>query len=248
MRFLLSEHVSMSKKPLTFFKRALYIFICGACFFVSIFFGLRYVLPEVSEPVSVSVGMSDRLPDRRVDFTSSAFDAETYYRTIIDNNLFRPLGWTPPRRVEPYRLIGTILPRDANTPPQAIIETTAGNQTYIVSIGETLDASTEVVSIESKAVTLSSNGQQRTLHLQTAVYLNPSPARRPPRRTTHTPRPTPIRTPTPVRRPPAVSAPQNDRQPSARRPLSEWETREGELIRFGDARLKNPAKWGLRRR
>ena len=36
-----------------------------------------------------------------------AFDSFAYYRTIIDNNLFCPLGWTPPRPVEPYRLIGT---------------------------------------------------------------------------------------------------------------------------------------------
>lgn len=87
------------------------------------------------------------------------------HRTIIDNNLFRPLGWTPPRPIEPYRLIGTILPRDADTPAEAIIESTTGQTTYIVSIGETLDAETEVVSIESKAVTLSTNGEQRTLHL-----------------------------------------------------------------------------------
>ena len=26
-----------------------------------------------------------------------------FYCTIIDNNLFRPLGWTPPRPKEPYR-------------------------------------------------------------------------------------------------------------------------------------------------
>ena len=33
--------------------------------------------------------------------------SETYYRTIIDNNLFRPLGYrTPPRPIEPYRLLG----------------------------------------------------------------------------------------------------------------------------------------------
>ena len=161
----------------------------------------------------------------------------SFYRTIIDNNLFRPLGWRPPRPVEPYRLLGTILPRRANTPPKAIIQTTAGNKTYIVSIGETLDASTEVVSIESKSVVLQTNGQKRTLRLNTAVYLNPSPARRPPIRTTDTPTPTPIRTPTPMRRPPAVSA-----------PLSDWETREGDRIGLGDARLKNPQKWGLRRR
>lgn len=98
--------------------------------------------------------------------TSGVFDSETFYQTIIDNNLFRPLGWTPPRPKEPYRLIGTVLPRSANTPPKAIIETTAGNQTHIVSPGEQIDASTEVVSIEGKAVTLSTEGQQRTLRLR----------------------------------------------------------------------------------
>ncbi|MXV82394.1 hypothetical protein F4Z98_03390 [Candidatus Poribacteria bacterium] len=91
--------------------------------------------------------------------------SETYYRTIIENNLFRPLGWRPPRPIEPYRLLGTKLSRDANTPPQAILQTTAGEKTYIVTTGEKIDADTEVVSIESKAVTLSTNGEQRTLHL-----------------------------------------------------------------------------------
>ena len=82
--------------------------------------------------------------------TPAVFDAQSFYQTIIDNNLFRPLGWTPPRPTEPYRLIGTILPRSANTPPKAIIQTTADDRTYIVTPGESLDASTEVVLIEGK--------------------------------------------------------------------------------------------------
>ena len=104
---------------------------------------------------------------RRVPLTSPVvFDAAAFKRTIIDNNLFRPLGWTPPRPIEPYRLLGTKLATDANTPPQAILQSTAGNTTHIVTLGETLDASTEVVDIRSpKQVTLSTNGEQRTLHL-----------------------------------------------------------------------------------
>ena len=70
------------------------------------FFGYRHVLPEAAAPVSVGVGVSHRLVDRRVEFTVPEFDAEVYYRSIIEYNLFRPLGWVPPRRVEPYRLIG----------------------------------------------------------------------------------------------------------------------------------------------
>ena len=91
--------------------------------------------------------------------------SDAFYRTIIENNLFRPLGWRPPRPREPYRLIGTILPRDENTPSRAILQTTAGNKTYIVTIGEHLDTHTEVVDIQPKQVTLATDGKQRTLKL-----------------------------------------------------------------------------------
>ena len=220
------------------------LLIAGAFVLLLIVVVVRVLSPSPSppEPIKERTETQPRRVQRTRTHTPPAvFETETYYQTIIDNNLFRPLGWRPPVPREPYRLIGTVLSRDADTPPRAIIQTTAGQKTYIVSIGEKIDASTEVVSIESKAVRLSTNGQQRTLSLNTALYLNPSPARR------H-PTPAPIRTPTPMRRPPAVSAPQTDRPQSPRRPLSDWETREGERIRLGDARLKNPQKWGLRRR
>ena len=91
--------------------------------------------------------------------------SDAFLRTIIDNNLFRPLGWRPPRPREPYRLIGTILPRDENTPPRAILQTTAGNKTYSVTIGENLDTHTEVGDIQPKQVTLATDRKQRTLKL-----------------------------------------------------------------------------------
>ena len=91
--------------------------------------------------------------------------SDAFLCTIIDNNLFRPLGWRPSRPSEPYRLIGTILPRDENTSPRAILQTTAGNKTYNVTIGENLDPHTEVVDIQPKQVTLSTDGKQRTLKL-----------------------------------------------------------------------------------
>ena len=127
---------------------------------------VRNGAPQGTVPRHSFVGVSEApARSRRVRQTPPVFDAEAFYRTIIDNNLFRPLGWTPPRPIEPYRLIGTLLPRSDTTPPKAIIQTTAGNKTYIVSTGEPLDALTEVVSIESKHITLQTNGQQRTLHL-----------------------------------------------------------------------------------
>ena len=143
-------------------------------------FGFAYVLATRIVPLGLSplrvevVGVSESSargggvgkPQAVVfDVEGFNFDAEAFKRTIVENNLFRPLGWTPPRPIEPYRLIGTIVPRRANTPRKAIIQTTAGNTTYIVSTGESLDADTEVVSIESKQVVLSTKGQQRTLKL-----------------------------------------------------------------------------------
>lgn len=136
-------------------------------------FGFAYVLATRIVPLGLSP-----LPVEVVGVSESSahgggvgkpkpvvFDAEAFKRTIVENNLFRPLGWTPPRPIEPYRLIGTILPRSENTPRKAIIQSTAGNTTYIVFSGERLDADTEVVSIASKQVVLSTNGQQRTLKL-----------------------------------------------------------------------------------
>ena len=114
---------------------------------------------------------SEHAPQRQTSKTETLADFQKtdFYRTIIDNNLFRPLGWTPPRPKEPYRLLGTILPRSENTPPKAIIESTAGNKTYIVTLGEPLDASTEVVDIQPKQVVLSTNGEQRTLKLPSGL-------------------------------------------------------------------------------
>ncbi|MDE0685260.1 MAG: hypothetical protein OXI63_20220 [Candidatus Poribacteria bacterium] len=132
--------------------------------------GITYVLSTLMDPSPRVPFVSSPvfpLPDIGVVEQRSKGDEgdDSFYRTIINNNIFRPLGWTPPRPVESYRLIGTILPRDANTPPTAIIETTAGKTTSIVSVGDALDPETEVVSIESKSVVLDSGGVHRTLRL-----------------------------------------------------------------------------------
>ena len=95
------------------------------------------------------------------------FDAKAYYPPIIENNLFRPLGWAPRRTIDLYRLLGTIIPTTTNALPKAIIQTTTGHQTYIVSPGEKLDADTEVISIQQKQVTLAKKGVHRTLQLPT---------------------------------------------------------------------------------
>ncbi|RKU23439.1 hypothetical protein C6500_01690 [Candidatus Poribacteria bacterium] len=81
------------------------------------------------------------------------------------------MGWRPPRPREPYRLLGTILPKDTNTPKQAILQRTTASSTNIVSIGDKLDADTRVVDIQPKQVTLEKAGVQRTLGINTTPLL-----------------------------------------------------------------------------
>ena len=158
----------MSETQQTLFnKRAGGLWIAGAFVLLLIVFVVRFLAsdPVRPDPEPVKERTAETEP-RRVQRTPPAvFDTETYYRTIIENNLFRPLGSTPPRPIEPYRLLGTKLATDANTPPQAILQSTTGHQTYIVTLGSNLDADIQVVDIQSKQVTLSTYGQQRTLML-----------------------------------------------------------------------------------
>lgn len=226
-------------------RRACYFLIAGAFLFLLVVFFLRGSSPESTLTVKVVPYLS---VSRRVDFTPSvAFDSETYYRPIIEYNLFRPLGWTPPRRVEPYRLVGTVFPRDTETPPQAILKTTGGNVTHIVSVGDQLDSETTITAIESKSIVLETSGSERTLTLGNLQYLNPSRSRR----LTSIPTPPPVRRSFVGNQPRRVvsqGVPAKDGASSKTLPFSEWETVEGERIRVGDARLKNPQKWRLRRR
>ena len=104
-------------------------------------------------------------------FQTDDFQDSDFYRTIIDNNLFRPLGWRPPRPREPYRLIGTIIPTDGIADARAILQTTRGSTTYTVTQGDTLDADTTVINIQAKQVILEKAGQQRTLKFNPTPWL-----------------------------------------------------------------------------
>lgn len=95
------------------------------------------------------------------------FQTTKFYQTIVDNNLFRPLGWRLPRKREPYRLLGTRTPTDGKSEAQAILQSTTDGRIYTVSLGETLDTGTTVVDIEPKQVTLEKTGVRRTLYLNT---------------------------------------------------------------------------------
>ena len=53
-----------------------------------------------------------------IDFGENA----AFYKVIIDNNLFRPLGWTPPKNEPAYSLIGTAVGADGALSQATLLE------------------------------------------------------------------------------------------------------------------------------
>ena len=93
------------------------------------------------------------------------FEDTDFYRTIIDNNLFRPLGWTSPRPVSPYRLVGTLVSgaTDGVWVSKAIIA--VEDEMRVVEIGDSLDTETKVLGIDRRSVLLETAGKEQVLTL-----------------------------------------------------------------------------------
>ena len=161
----------MSTKHL---KPIVLISICVLFFMIFGFFGTRRLQTadstqtknetrtETILPVSPRV-FRKPLSSQQMDLPD--FQQSNFYLTIIDNNLFRPLGWRPPRPKEPYRLLGTILPNNGKSPSQAILQATTENRIHVVTPGDKLGTDTTITDIQPKQVTLEKAGQQRTLKL-----------------------------------------------------------------------------------
>lgn len=148
--------------------------VCGAT--ILILFSLSYPRPQqkgqtpnpkVTETLQSTRGGNSKSTQTRPLENFTPFQNTDFCRIIIANNLFRPLGWKPPRPRRPYRLLGTIIPTDGNEVfPQAIVQATLGSKTHIVTIGEKLDKDTTVTDIQHTQVTLQKEGQRTTLTLQ----------------------------------------------------------------------------------
>ena len=93
----------------------------------------------------------------QIDFGENA----AFYKVIIENNLFRPLGWTPPNNEPAYSLVGTVV--DANgTIAQATLLEKTSNRYHFVTVGAKLGDMT-VKDIQAKQVTLDKAGVTITL-------------------------------------------------------------------------------------
>ena len=113
--------------------------------------------PERSQPQRNSAwGRQDR--GGGVDFGEN----ETFYKTIIEYNLFRPLGWTPPKNEPEYSLEGTAVD-PSGVISQAILLERRSNRYHFVTIGTKLDDMT-VKDIQDKKVIMDKEGETVTLN------------------------------------------------------------------------------------
>jgi len=82
---------------------------------------------------------------------------DKYYKSIVSNNLFRPLGWVlkEKKRGPDFRLIGTVITQS----PQALIFEFANNATHYVTVGDKIGSAT-VKSISEKSVMLKKDSEE----------------------------------------------------------------------------------------
>lgn len=100
-----------------------------------------------------------------IDFGENA----AFYKVIIDNNLFRPLGWTPPNNEPAYSLVGTAVDAGGVIAQATLLEKRS-NRYHFVTIGEKLGDIT-VKDIQAKQVVLEKDGKPITLKTETLQFL-----------------------------------------------------------------------------
>ena len=109
--------------------------------------------------------------NRKVNFRSiSTESGEEYYKVIVDNNLFRPLGWRSPNNKPRYTLIGTWISSNSMIAKALILEQRS-NQTYYVSIGDKVGEAT-VESIKSNQVSLDLSGDVKMVKSESMQFLS----------------------------------------------------------------------------
>ena len=114
-------------------------------------------------------GAKKRVNRRQLEERDSGAD---YYRVIIENNLFRPLGWQRPNRNPDYALIATWI-GTRGTVAKALVTEQRSNQLYYVARGEKVgDAIIE--KIEANQVSLKVSDDIVTLKTEGIQFLSGS--------------------------------------------------------------------------
>ena len=121
--------------------------------------------PSLNKSVEVHSAKSNQ---KKVVRTNNNTPNE-FYQLIVDNNIFRPLGWRPPQKTPQYTLIGTTIASDGRNATAFILERRS-NQFHTVKVGETF-GDVSVKEILSKKVTLQEEGKEIVLHCGRLQFL-----------------------------------------------------------------------------
>lgn len=90
---------------------------------------------------------------------------EAFYHAIIDNNLFRPLGWQPEAPQPKYMLIGTAITKNTTQHKKAFIVERQSGQLRIVRVNDRIGEQM-VKRIEAKKVILQGGDQEIILQIE----------------------------------------------------------------------------------
>lgn len=137
-----------------------------------------YVTTEIEhkKPVKKNEKLYAHLKPKPVDHEA------LFLHTIIDNNLFAPLGWKAKKPTPIYRLIGTQIPIGKEIEATAILqETTEARAIRIVSIGTKLGEDTVVADIQPEQVILKKGKLRIPIKLAPIQFLKVSRTRRAPK-------------------------------------------------------------------
>ena len=133
------------------------------------------VTPQMEQFRTRQQNLAAQGRQQRSDSSKSDNSAD-FYRAIVDNNIFRPLGWRPPNKEPEYAYIGTRID-PTGTFSQAYVLEQRSNQFYIAKVGDKVGDAI-VKEIEEKKVTLDKNGETITLRNENTPFLNSSGSRR----------------------------------------------------------------------
>ena len=96
-----------------------------------------------------------------------------YFQVIIDNNLFRPLGWKPERKSDvPFQLVGTIM-KDKVYDCQAVLKEIESQHIHFVDVNGTPNG-WQVISIAPKHIVLEKDDLRITLGLTEQLFISPA--------------------------------------------------------------------------
>lgn len=121
--------------------------------------------PVKEQPVKIDIVK----PHLKKSTNTDSKSPDDYFKVIVDNNIFRPLGWRPPKKEPEYTLIGTTsIPN--STYSEAIILERRSKQMRTVKVGETF-GKVSVKEIKPKQVILDDNGKEIKLTMSSQQFL-----------------------------------------------------------------------------